>query len=131
MWLDMNIWKIPKSVNIDEVCYSGYWKVAYRRKANAIHRYFVENVQNWVDDCWDYLLTKEILEKLVVLCNKVLKSKDYSLAYKLLPTLDWCFFGSTAIDERYIEHLQYTVKTLKDIIEKFDPDFNYYYSSSW
>lgn len=132
MWLDMSIRKVPKSVNIDEESLYRHWKeVAYRRKANAIHRYFVENVQNWVDDCWDYLLSKDTLERLVDLCKKVLSSKDYSLAYELLPTRDWFFFGSTNVDELYAERLQYTVNTLKTIIKEFDEKFNYYYSSSW
>ena len=46
----------------------GYW-----RKANAIHKWFVDNVQDGIDDC-DYHneVTKEILEDLLDTCEKVI-----------------------------------------------------------
>jgi hypothetical protein len=45
----------------------GYW-----RKANAIHNWFVQNVQNGVDDCDIYLVTREQLEQLKEACEMVL-----------------------------------------------------------
>lgn len=44
----------------------GYW-----RKANHIHRWFVENVQNGVDDQRVYEVTKEQLEDLMCVCRTV------------------------------------------------------------
>lgn len=50
----------------------GLWDgVAYWRKANAIHNWFVENVQNGVDDCGVYEVTKEDLEELLYACKTV------------------------------------------------------------
>lgn len=47
-------------------------QVAYWRKANQIHRWFVDNVQNGKDDCRDYDLeeTKRQLEPLLAEENK-------------------------------------------------------------
>lgn len=48
----------------------GYW-----RKANQIHNWFVENVQDGEDDCcYHKECTKEILEKLYNTCKTVLES---------------------------------------------------------
>ena len=44
----------------------GYW-----RKANQIHNWFVENVQNGVDNCEYFIVKKEQLEKLLNLCIQV------------------------------------------------------------
>lgn len=49
-------------------------EVAYWRKANAIHNWFVCNVQNGNDDCGTYEVKKEQLEKLLDTCKKVLKN---------------------------------------------------------
>ncbi|KKN21597.1 hypothetical protein LCGC14_0923720 [marine sediment metagenome] len=45
----------------------GYW-----RKANAIHAWFVEHVQNGVDDCGKYDVSKENLQELLDAVNEVL-----------------------------------------------------------
>ena len=50
----------------DEV---GYW-----RKANAIHKWFVDNVQDGEDDCDYYEVNKEQLEELLNIC-KLIKDK--------------------------------------------------------
>lgn len=48
----------------------GYW-----RKANQIHNWFVEHVQDGEDDCcYHNEVTKEILEELLDTCEKVLAS---------------------------------------------------------
>lgn len=49
-------------------------EVAYWRKANAIHNWFVNNIQNGNDDCGTYEVKKEQLEKLLDTCKKVLKN---------------------------------------------------------
>jgi hypothetical protein len=46
--------------------------VAYWRKANAIHRWFVDNVQKGVDDCDEYYVTREKLTELRDTCQRVL-----------------------------------------------------------
>lgn len=46
--------------------------VAYWRKANAIHKWFVDNVQGGRDDCGEYYVTCDKLRELLALCEKVL-----------------------------------------------------------
>src|SRR4051812_38424335 len=48
---------------------AGYW-----RKANHIHRWFVENVQGGQDDCREYYVSREQLGELLKTVNRVLAS---------------------------------------------------------
>lgn len=50
---------------------AGYW-----RKANAIHRWFVENVQGGNDDCKEYDVQVEQLKELLDVCMKVVRAVD-------------------------------------------------------
>ena len=52
--------------------YDVFEQVGYWRKANAIHRWFVQNVQDGVDDCGTYIVTREQLEQLKAACERVL-----------------------------------------------------------
>lgn len=48
-------------------------QVGYWRKANHIHNWFVEHVQDGIDDCgYHHEVTKEILEELLDTCQTVL-----------------------------------------------------------
>ncbi len=47
-------------------------QVAYWRKANAIHKWFVHNVQKGVDDCREYRVERSQLQALKDACDKVL-----------------------------------------------------------
>ena len=106
-------------------------EVAYWRKANEIHRWFVDNVQDGEDDCCAHReLTRSDLETLRNLAHEVLCNPD--LAEELLPTQSGFFFGGTEYDEFYIEDLQETIKQIDKILET--TDFNteaLYYVSSW
>lgn len=111
----------PKKVKyiIEE---AGYW-----RKANQIHRWFVENVQNGVDNCGDYYVSSSELKALLDLCKQV--KADNSLADSLLPSASGFFFGGTEYDEWYFNDIENTIKILEEALEDGDSDF--YYSSSW
>lgn len=106
-------------------------EVAYWRKANAIHKWFVDNIQDGIDDCREHRpITKNDLETLKDLCERVLNNHD--LAPELLPTMPGFFFGNYEYDECYFEILETTVEICDRIIETFD--FNNYflfYESSW
>jgi hypothetical protein len=100
----------------------GYW-----RKANQIHNWFVENVQDGEDNCGSYYVTREQLETLKDLCVEVLANK--SLAEDLLPTGAGFFFGSTTYDEYYYGDLNDTIGIITRCLEsKFD---GFEYQSSW
>ena len=106
-------------------------EVGYWRKANQIHRWFIENVQCGADDCmYHRALTKEDLENLKSVCDEVLA--NHELAPKLLPTLPGFFFGGTEYDKYYYEQLVNTSELCDRLIA--DTDFNKYelrYISSW
>ena len=98
--------------------------VAYWRKANAIHKWFVD-VLGEEDECQKIYVSGKKLKELVDLCKKVLRK--HKLASELLPTQSGFFFGSTQYDEYYFDDLKDTVKKLKDI----DEDAWYIYQASW
>jgi len=104
----------------------GYW-----RKANAIHQWFVENVQSGEDDCREYNVSIEQLQKLKEVCQLVLA--DHSKARDLLPTQEGFFFGGTDYDEWYFQDLEYTVKIIDFIEQSIVPlkKYDLYYQSSW
>ena len=105
--------------------------VAYWRKANAIHDWFVNHVQDGVDDCaYHDEVTKDILESLLETCEKVLSTPK--LATELLPTTEGFFFGSTDYDRYYYEDVKYTAETVREILETTDFEKEMlYYISSW
>ena len=126
-------------------------QVGYWRKANEIHSWFVDNVQDGEDDCrYHREVTKEVLEELLDVCNKVLAScelvngeiengynfdekgnrvpilvygkyvKDSSVAEELLPTTSGFFFGGTNYDEYYVEDIESTIDIITQVLETTD-----------
>ena len=125
----------------------GYW-----RKANAIHRWFVDNVQNENDDCGYYEVSKEEAQELLDICKTIkaktkleksmirngyrfdeqgkkipileedLKIINPEIADELLPTQDGFFFGSTEYDEYYMQDIDATIEILTKALEETDFD---------
>lgn len=103
----------------------GYW-----RKANHIHKWFVDNVQNKVDDCETYYVSRDQLSELAEVCRQVLN--DPQTASQLLPTANGFFFGSTEYDEYYMNDVQDTLKICEEALNSpKDNSFSFYYHSSW
>lgn len=128
--------KYPSGSIKEEV---GYW-----RKANAIHDWFVENVQDGIDDChFHNEVTKTDIENLLNKCFAVLNTvklengsvkngktfengewhdniedgiviANSSEIEKILPSCSGFFFGSTDYDNYYLEEIKETI----DICEK-------------
>lgn len=118
----------------------------YWRKANMIHQWFVNNVQEGIDDCKLYGLEETSLEKLLDIINRLLdvkrsKSDVFAndLAKELLPNTEGFFFGSQEYDDWYWEELEDTQIKLKRLLEPIDrkskEEFYCYtyltYQSSW
>lgn len=100
----------------------------YWREANAIHKWFVDTVQDGKDDCGDYYVDTEQLKELLSLVTQVLE--DHTKASELLPTGIGFFFGSTEYDKYYFEDLKFTKKELTRVLAIDDSgEFKYY--SSW
>ena len=112
--------KSDRITNITEEL--GYW-----RKANQIHRWFVENVQDGVDNCGEYFVSKADLQSLLDVCLAV--KLDHSQAEELLPAGSGFFFGNTDYDEGYYNDIDHTIVILKEALT--DDNASYYYSSSW
>ncbi|HEY5556322.1 hypothetical protein [Acetobacterium sp.] len=105
-------------------------EIAVWRKANAIHQWFVNNVQAGEDDCKPYYVSTEQLRELLERCKQVLKEPD--TAPKLLPTQEGFLFGSTEYDNRYFQSLDYTVEVLEAELKENDNQLQEYkYQSDW
>lgn len=131
----------------------GYW-----RKANAIHDWFIKNVQDGDDDCGEHYVDREKLEELLQTVNKVLAASklvdgevnngytfdgskkvynkeqgkiiaDPTVAKELLPTTEGFFFGSTDYDQYYYDDLVQTKEILENALKDEEGDF--YYHASW
>jgi hypothetical protein len=105
-------------------CEAMYW-----RKSNAIHYWFVQNIQDGSDDCREYYVPRSKLESLVSVCEEVLS--DPSKADDLLPPSEGFFFGSNQIDDWYWDDLKETIGTIKRLLENTSNDWEFYYASSW
>jgi hypothetical protein len=110
-------------------------EVAYWRKANAIHDWFVKNCQDGVDECQEAYVPREKLEELLGVITEILdapegEARDYLASQKLPPAAGF-FFGSTEIDNWYYEDLEFTKKTLTEILAEPDEGDGFVYQSSW
>lgn len=132
--------------------------VAYWRKANQIHKWFVDNVQDGEDDCGEYYVSKEHLEELIDTCKRVVKtailedgqlSSGYSIengvqkhhyvdgkvivnaeeVAEILPNQEGFFFGGTDYNELYLDSVKNTIEMLEPLLKEQGGDF--YYTSSW
>lgn len=106
-------------------------QVGYWRKANQIHRWFVENIQDGEDECRYYReVTQADLGELLDICNDILCNPD--VAPQLLPTQMGFFFGDTDYDEYYMEDIANTIKIITQVLDTTDFDKEMiYYRSSW
>ena len=138
-----------------------YEEVGYWRKANAIHNWFCDNIQNGVDNCGSYEVTKMQLQSLLDTC-KIVKEKSVmqkafiedgvdfvdgkpvphiidgevitntEVAEELLPTCSGFFFGSTNYDDWYIRQIDNTIEIITKVLEETDFDKEIvYYSANW
>jgi len=148
--------KIPTDKISDITTQEIYW-----RKANAIHKWFVDHCQGGVDDCRDAYVSRAQLEELLSTVEKVLAAsllvkgkvtngftgdkngfrpvieqgmviKDSSVAAKLLPAASGFFFGTTEYDQYYHEDLVHTrTELLRVLAEDKKVGGEFYYHSSW
>jgi hypothetical protein len=103
----------------------GYW-----RKANHIHKWFVDNVQDGVDECQRVYVSKEKLIELKETCEKVVKNKK--LSNSLLPRESGFFFGGTEYDRYYFDDIKDTIAIINDALEDNTGTYGeIYYHSSW
>jgi hypothetical protein len=103
-------------------------QLAYWRKANQIHKFFVDKCGDGVDECQEIYIDRDDLKDLLGRCESILE--DHSKAEELLPSQSGFFFGSTEYDQYYFEDLERTVPILKKILEKSPEDWEFEYKAS-
>lgn len=103
--------------------------IFYWRKANHIHKWFVDGLQQGRDECERTLVHPEALMDLLERCERV--TVDPSLAHELLPTQAGFFFGGTEYDEWYLADTKETAVDLKAQIALVPAGAKFYYRSSW
>jgi len=147
-------------IDTSKICYIeeevGYW-----RKANSIHKWFVDNVQDGEDDCGTYYVNQDKLQKLLDVVNTVLDASELDdgiiingetshaggpfipnfetgkvilnteVAENLLPTAEGFFFGNKDYNQWYIEDLQETKQIIESVLAMDNSDSQFYYNSSW
>lgn len=132
------------------------YEYAYWRKANAIHKFFVDHVADGVDDCKEVFVPLHALENLHYRCHYLILKEEGRLSElgddnipaepreceDYLPTCEGFFFGSTAYDEYYWNTLVYTEEKLRTLIkflhsnrdrcaEQGGSMYYVYYQASW
>ena len=101
---------------VDTVVMKGiYW-----RKANQIHGWFVNNVQDGEDDCREYFVEKQKVKELLDLIKRILKDRRKEKAMELMPPKEGFFFGTYEIDSYYWEDLERTERELEELLDKID-----------
>ena len=128
MGLDMYIKRVKRTdhtvkflevVDNEEAC---YW-----RKFNALHNWFVANIQDGVDDCGSYEIQIENLNDCIATLKEVAKTKNH----KLLEPKSGFFFGSTAIDDYYWQSIDNAIDQLEKLRDFDWNDNRFFYRSSW
>jgi hypothetical protein len=132
----VRIKKVNEAFGIDGIEDEDYaaqevtFRLGYWRKANQIHKWFVDKCQNGVDECQETFITRDQLLDLQNTCKQVLA--DISKADELLPTGSGFFFGSTDYDEWYMQDLEYTVERIQKILDdEALKRCDFYYQASW
>lgn len=149
------VFDIPVNVVDSITCNVITW-----RKANAIHNYFVREVQNGEDDCGTYDVSKTVLRDLYSKCCSIrytvgcyadtlnhYKPEDsiptelYDHCMAVLPPVGGCFFGETDIKIKenfdwYFSGIQQTIDGLADFAlaeptDEYHSYVDYFYHASW
>jgi len=104
-------------------------EVAYWRKANAVHRWMVENIQDGRDDCGEYYFSTTKMQELLDACYEVLS--DFNKVEETLPPTSGFFFGSTQVDYLYWQDIEYTRDRLIECLKPEYSNWEFYYRASW
>ncbi len=129
---------------VDKMSFSGIsisYPIGYWRKANAIHGWFVTNVQDGRDECQKSWVSPQNLRDLREACQAVLASRNNSSVNVsevaeengLAPKAGF-FFGGTEYDGWYYQDLEYTIKTIDrlEAVGLFDNAWtDIEYQASW
>lgn len=108
------------------------YPIAYWRKANAIHGWFVNECAFGVDECQPIHVPREKLVELRDLCKSAVSQP--AMAGDILPPTPGFFFGTYEVDEWYMSDLQRTIEMLDHILSVIPNDswdWSFVYQASW
>lgn len=139
--------KVRKDIQRKRIVYI-IEQVAYWRKFNALHNWFVEKCGDGEDNCQEISVSSTKLKELITDLKNVKISLDASpkktikvlsgwgsngdkysdinvfedtgIAEELLPTRSGFFFGGTEYDEYYYQGVVETIKTLEALLAESD-----------
>ena len=113
---------LRKDIKPNRICYITE-QVAYWRKFNALHGWFINNCGGGVDECQDISVDEEKLKELLETLKEV--SSNFTKAEELLPPTQGFFFGSDEVDEYYKEEVNSTIKIIEDLLEENEQSKEY------
>ena len=117
--------KYKKDIKPERITYI-VEEVAYWRKFNALHNWFVKKCQSGIDECQEIYVEIDKLKELVDILKQI--KEDHSKAEELLPTQSGFFFGGIEYDEWYFKEVEKTLDILRSLLEE---EGDFYYTSSW
>lgn len=111
-----------------EDTYTIFHEVAYWRKFNALHNWFVQKVQDGVDECQKSEINQETLLELLKDLNSVLSGESVG---ELEPVSGF-FFGSTEKDDWFFQKMRDTKELFEELVRCFDfENHRLFYQASW
>lgn len=132
-------------------------EVAYWRKFNALHNWFVNECADGEDNCQEIYIGEKLPELLETLLKvkevyenspkkkiqvksgfsngketfyEVEVPEDTDTLDELFPTSSGFFFGGTEYDEYYIQQVNETIELIEGLLKE-DENGDYYYQASW
>lgn len=107
----------------------------YWRKFNALHGWFVNNVQDGKDECQSSYVDFDKLRELDKLVCELFMAHSPALVLARMPPTKGFFFGSTEINDWFWEDLRVTMEGLHKIVADIDAGkmnaWSIYYHASW
>ncbi len=149
----------PIEVEDYDAFYEGLSEVAYWRKVNSVHAWFVREAQGGVDECQPHFVTRQQVIDLRDTAQRVYDTfttveeektdvspftgkpftyneitvvdYDHDIVRDLLPPQSGFFFGPAEVDDWYVEGLKQTITDLTKVLDEQPEDAIFVYWSSW
>jgi hypothetical protein len=113
---------VRNDIKPNRICYITE-QVAYWRKFNALHGWFVNECAGGLDECQNIYVEEDKLVELLETLKKV--SDNFTLAKELLPPVQGFFFGGDEIDEYYKEDVNSTIKIIEELLKEHEQSKEY------
>jgi len=145
--------KIIKAITESKTPAGYEQEIAYWRKANAIHSWFITNCADGKDECQTILVSEEKLKELLKILIEIDNSRKteeeeaveksnfgdapfgdapLSTAERLLPTSSGFFFGETEYDDFYFDEVHNTIEIITNVLKETDfKNEKIEYEASW